>query len=209
MSSIRQRDPGIQVINFCMTFRFSNRCLFFLGWIFLWSLGAFAEEDANYNYKIQSGDILVISILNEPDFEKEVRVSADGKVLYPLIGEVEVKNQDIISVTQKLTTLLNDYFVEPQVSVSVKQFTQVFVYGEVIKPGAFELSEKLTLLQCISLAGGLKDRANSKKINIKRKKDGQVTSIMVDLTAITQKENSNLDVELEAGDVVIVPESFL
>lgn len=170
-----------------------------------------AEEliPLNENYRVQSGDVLIISVLNEPDFEKEVRVSANGTILYPLIGEVAVKGEDIGLVTQKLTGLLNEYLVDPQVSVFIKQFSKVFVYGEVIKPGNFELSEKMSLLQCISLAGGLKDRANPKKINIKRIKEGRVTSIMVDLTAITQKEHSDLDVGLEPGDVIIVPESFL
>ena len=163
----------------------------------------------NENYKVQSGDVLIISVLNEPDFEKEVRVSANGSILYPLIGEVAVKGEDVSSVTRKVTVLLNEYLVDPQVSIFIKQFSKVFVYGDVINPGSFELSERMTLLQCISLAGGLKDRANPKKISIKRIIEGKVTSIMVDITAITQKDHSDLDVNLEPGDVIIVPESFL
>ena len=163
----------------------------------------------NENYKVQSGDVLIISVLNEPDFEKEVRVSANGSILYPLIGEVAVKGEDVSSVTAKVTALLNEYLVDPQVSIFIKQFSKVFVYGDVINPGSFELSERMTLLQCISLAGGLKDRANPKKISIKRIIEGKVTSIMVDITAITQKDHSDLDINLEPGDVIIVPESFL
>ena len=123
MSCIRRRDPGIPVINSRMVFFLSKRLVQFLGVLGVFILCVFSEEDAGFNYKIQSGDILVVSILNEPDFEKEVRVSSDGKILYPLIGEVEVRNLDLISATQKLTGLLNEYFVEPQVSVSIKQFT--------------------------------------------------------------------------------------
>ena len=186
-----------------------RKILFALILLFSWCLPGFSENTNDDNYKIQSGDILGISILNEPDFDKEVKVSANGTILYPLIGEVEIRGKDLVSVTDQLTKLLNEYLVDPQVSVYIKQFAKVFVYGEVVKPGSFELSEKLTLLQCISLAGGLKDRANPKKINIKRVKEGKVTSIMVDLTAITQKERSEQDVSLEPGDIIIVPESFL
>ncbi len=178
---------------------------------FLSVLAISAEEISplNENYKVQSGDVLIITVLNEPDFEKEVRVSANGTILYPLIGEVSVKGEDVSSITRKVTGLLNEYLVEPQVSIFIKQFSKVFVYGDVINPGAFELSERMTLLQCISLAGGLKDRANPKKISIKRIVEGRVTSILVDITAITQKDHSDLDVNLEPGDVIIVPESFL
>lgn len=178
---------------------------------FLSVLAISAEEISplNENYKVQSGDVLIISVLNEPDFEKEVRVSANGTILYPLIGEVAVKGEDVSSITRKVTDLLNEYLVDPQVSIFIKQFSKVFVYGDVINPGSFELSERMTLLQCISLAGGLKDRANPKKISIKRIIGGKVTSIMVDITAITQKDHSDLDVNLEPGDVIIVPESFL
>ena len=191
---------------------FKEKVSFLSTVFFLFCFPVFSQEEVtppNENYKVQSGDVLSIEVLNEPDFQKEVRVSASGTILYPLIGEVAVKGLDINSVTRKLTNLLNEYLVEPQVSVFIKEFSKVYVYGEVIKPGSFELSEKMTLLQCISLAGGLKDRANPKKINIKRIKEGKVTSIMVDMTAITQKEHSDQDVELLPGDVIIVPESFL
>ena len=196
-----------------MLFHFINKKAPLLVALFFMSFLSLAEEGEvlppNENYKIQPGDVLIISVLNEADFEKEVRVSANGTVLYPLIGEVAVKGLDILSVTQKITGLLNEYLVEPQVSIFIKQFSKVFVYGDVINPGSFELSERMTLLQCISLAGGLKDRANPKKISIKRIVEGRVTSILVDITAITQKDHSDLDVNLEPGDVIIVPESFL
>ena len=196
-----------------MLFHFINKKAPLLVALFFMSFLSLAEEGEvlppNENYKIQPGDVLIISVLNEADFEKEVRVSANGTVLYPLIGEVAVKGLDILSVTQKITGLLNEYLVEPQVSIFIKQFSKVFVYGEVIKPGSFELSEKMTLLQSISLAGGIKDRANPKKIKIKRVKEGKIITIGVDLTSITQKEQSDQDVVLEPGDVVIVPESFL
>lgn len=212
MRFINLKVREIQAINFEMFFHFIKRKALLLMAVIFLPVQVFTAEESippNENYKVQPGDVLIISVLNEPDFEKEVKVSANGTILYPLIGEVAVKGEDISLVTQKLTALLNEFLVDPQVSVFIKQFSKVFVYGEVIKPGSFELSEKMTLLQCISLAGGLKDRANPKKLNIKRIKEGKITSIMVDMTAITQKEHSDQDVELEPGDVIIVPESFL
>jgi polysaccharide biosynthesis/export protein len=166
-------------------------------------------DETNQNYRIQPGDVLNISILDEVDLSREVKVLSNGKIIYPLLGEVVVQGKDLIEVTDTLKTLFNEYLVEPHVSVYIKEYAKVYVYGEIVRPGAYELSENLTLLQTIAMAGGLKEKANPKKIKIKRKKNGYVVTLPVDLSSITQQEKSEVDVELCPDDVIIVPESFL
>lgn len=166
-------------------------------------------NDGFKDYTIQPGDVIKITVLGEDDLYREVRVSANGKFSYPLLGEVDVLNKTAHQVELWLTKLLDEYLVEPQVTVFISQFGKVFVTGQVVKPGAFEYNKKITILEAITMAGGLSQNANSKKIKIIRQKGGQETSMIIDLTEVTEKGKKEKDVELIPGDVVFVPESFL
>ncbi|MBN2143853.1 MAG: polysaccharide export protein [Candidatus Aureabacteria bacterium] len=180
--------------------------LFFPGVLFAQGI---PHDESEENYRLQPGDVLNISILDEVDLSREVKVLSNGKIIYPLLGEVAVQGKDLIEVTNTLKTLLSEYLIEPHVSVYIKEYAKVYVYGEIVRPGAYELSENLTLLQTIAIAGGLKEKANSKKIKIKRKRNGYFISIPIDLSFITQKEHSDADIALCPNDVIIIPESFL
>lgn len=135
-----------------MLFNFFKRIHFLVLILFFFLLSGFSEESKiNNNYKLHPGDVLTIVVFDEADMNREVKVSSNGTIIYPLVGEVEVQGFDLLSVTKKLTELLSDFFVAPQVSVYIKQYAKIYVYGEVVRPGAYELSEKLTILQTIAV----------------------------------------------------------
>ncbi len=166
-------------------------------------------EESDSTYRIQHGDIIKITVLGEDELFRELRVSATGTISYPLLGEVVVHEKTTSELEKDMTILLNEYLVNPNVSVFVSEFSKIYVYGEVVRPGAFELSKKMTVIECITLAGGVREHANLKKVRIIRKKENKQFDIIVDLTTIAQKGGTENDLVLTPGDVIIVPESFL
>ncbi|MBN1526342.1 MAG: polysaccharide export protein [Candidatus Omnitrophica bacterium] len=176
--------------------------------VFLLATPVLCEE-----YKIETGDLLHITVFEQPDMETKARVTK-GEISFPLLGNVKVEGLAISELEKKLEALLEkDYLVNPRVSVRVEEYhpKKVFVLGSVDKPGAYDLSKEkpTTVLEAITMAGGFTKTAavNDTKI-IRKKSGGQEETIKVRITDITQKGDKDKDVQVQPNDVVFVPESF-
>lgn len=168
-----------------------------------------AAPERTQNYKIGVGDLLQIEVYEEEDLTKEVRVLTDGYISFPLLGSIKVSGLTVTKLEEQITRLLAEqYLVNPQVTVFVKEFSDIFVFGEVKKPGSFPLYGRLTVFEAITLAGGFTEVANPSKVRVIRNENGQETSFEVNVERITKKGNVSEDIELRAGDRVIVPRSF-
>jgi polysaccharide export outer membrane protein len=169
---------------------------------------AFSEE-----YKVDTGDVLLITVYEQPDLTAKVMVSANGDITFPLLGTVNVKGLSIDEIQRKLTTLLQkDYLVEPQVNVFIEKYTpkKVFVMGFVNKPGEYELfkDRPTTVLEAITMAGGFREGAAPNGTKIIRVEDGEEVTIPVKVTDITKKGEKDKDIPVKPGDIIVVPESF-
>ncbi len=161
------------------------------------------------NYEIGIGDLLQIDVYDEPDLTREVRVLTDGTISFPLLGSIKTRGLTVSGLERELTKRLGDkYLVNPQVTVFVKEFSNVFVFGEVKSPGSFPLYGKMTVFEAITLAGGFTEVANPTKVKVIREMDGRETSFEVDITRLTKSGDTSQDRELKANDRVIVPRSF-
>jgi protein involved in polysaccharide export with SLBB domain len=125
------------------------------------------------DYRIAPNDIIVIDVFGEKDLSKEFRVSGTGTINYYFLGEVTVAGKTTSEVREALTADLNrDYLVDPQVTVDVKEYRvrEVFVNGQVNKPGAIPLTgeQELNILGALSRAGGFTPRASENKIKFTR-----------------------------------------
>ena len=161
-------------IHFWMAIVFLGLGLFFLA--------AFPKKILAQDYVLGPHDVLKISVYDHEDLEARVRVSKDGKISFPLLGEVQVSGLTVIAVEQNLTRLLSDgYIIDPHISVFVEEFRVVFyVTGEVEKPGSYPFAEGITVIKAISLAGGLTDRAVERKMKVSRRdKDGEEKILIV------------------------------
>jgi len=160
-------------------------------------------------YRIGPKDLLEISVFGEEDMKNlVVRVSEDGKITLPLLREVDVNGLTKGDVERKITTLLAEkYLQNPQVTVFIKEYLskRVSVLGAVEKPGPFELLGRQTLLQVISQSGGLTRDAGSEIIVIRPLADGTSTSLRISIEDLFFKGDPNLNIPLEAGDIVNVP----
>ena len=172
---------------------------------------AFCEDDRRtQSYHMGIGDLLEVTVYDEPELSRRVRVLTDGHISFPLIGSIKASGLTVSQLEKEITDLLAaKYLVDPQVTVLVKEFSRIFILGEVKDPGSFPLYGKMTVFEAISLAGGFTELANPSKVKVIREDEyGQETSFEVNIDHLTKKGDISEDRELEANDRIVVPRRF-
>src|SRR4051812_42637258 len=97
-----------------------------------------APAEVFQSYKVGIGDLLRVEVYDEEDLTREVRVLTDGTLSLPLIGTIHAAGLTISELESTVTRLLAEkYLVNPQVTVFVKEFSNIYIFGEVRKPGSF------------------------------------------------------------------------
>ena len=166
------------------------------------------QDQYKADYKIGAKDLLEISVFGLSDMNKTVRVSEDGKITLPLLGEVEVEGLTKTELEKKLSQLLEEkYLQNPQVTVFIKEYQskRISVLGAVGKPGPYELLGRQTLLQLISEAGGLTEDAGDDIIVIRQFQDSTNTSLKISIDDLFLKGDARLNIPLEPNDIVNIP----
>jgi polysaccharide export outer membrane protein len=168
-----------------------------------------AQQPLGMEYRIGPKDLLEVTAMGVPEINKfVVRVSEDGKITLPLLGEVDVNNLTRSEVEKKLVAILGEkYLVNPQVTVFIREYKskQVSVLGAVEKPGPYELLGRQTVLSLISQAGGMTRDAGNEIIVIRQFADGTSTSIHISVDDLFFKGDAKLNIPLEPGDIVTIP----
>jgi len=126
------------------------------------------------DYILGPRDLLKITVYDHKDLETRVRISEDGKITFPLLGEIQTAGLTVQGLERKITKMLADgYIIHPHVGVFVEEFrVVVYVTGEVRKPGSFPYEEGMTVIKAVSLAGGLTEKAAEGKMTVTRKAPG-------------------------------------
>jgi len=158
-------------------------------------------------YMIGPEDVLYIHVWKEESLTRTVPVRMDGKISLPLIQEVKAAGLTPLQLKEVLMRKFKEFVENPIVSVTVMEANsyKVYVTGLVKSPGVYRLRSETTVVQIISLAGGLTEWANQKKIVIVRKEDGREKRIKVNYKKIMGGSDSSSDVILKAGDTIIIP----
>jgi polysaccharide export outer membrane protein len=168
-----------------------------------------AQQPLSTEYRIGPKDLLEVTAMGVPEINKfVVRVSEDGKITLPLLGEVDVNNLTRSEVEKKLVAILGEkYLVNPQVTVFIQEYKskQVSVLGAVEKPGPYELLGRQTVLSIISQAGGMTRDAGNEIIVIRQLPDGTSTSVHISVDDLFFKGDAKLNIPLEPNDIVTIP----
>jgi len=165
-------------------------------------------------YYLAEGDILNISVWQWPDLEqRDVVVRPDGKISFPLVGDVQSAGITITQLDQTLTEALMRYIKEPYVSISITKFGgyKVIVLGEVRSPGVYTTTREASLLEVVSLAGGFTPGAKVKNIVLLRGPTDQPDVQLIDLyqTMRGQTPTLHANVPILAGDIIYVPRTVM
>lgn len=166
-----------------------------------------AAGDDVAGYGIQPGDVLGISVWKEPDLEREVLVRPDGGISFPLVGDLQARGKTISKLTAELSERLARFIPDPEVSVSVIQITgnRIYVLGRVNSPGEFAVLRPVSVLQALSMAGGLTPYAERSDISVLRGTGDAQQSIPFDYNEVERGESLRQNIILQPGDVVVVP----
>lgn len=155
-------------------------------------------------YRLGPGDILTFEVWGYEDLQvKELVIRPDGKVAFPIVGEIDALGTSTGQLTELLTEGLSHYINDPKVTVNIIKFRtiRVYVLGEVVKPGMYELEKQHNLLDALGAAGSYTRNAAKKKVYIIRK-DQTSTPVKVNLMNIWEKGDMTQNYALGDGDVV-------
>ena len=157
-------------------------------------------------YVVGPGDELRVEVWKEPSLSGTVAVRPDGFITLPLINEVQVVGLTTEKLREVLQEKYREYVTDAYVTVRVEKIasSEIFLIGEVAKPGAFSALGNDTVLQLLTRAGGLTPFASRHKIRIVRRSGEKVTEFIVDYDAIIDGDLKQ-DILVRPGDRVIVP----
>jgi polysaccharide export outer membrane protein len=158
-------------------------------------------------YVIGAEDVLYIHVWREETVTKTVSVRMDGKISIPLVDEIQAAGLTPLQLKEKLTERLKQFIENPNVTVVVMEANsfKVYISGQISKPGIYRLRSDTTLAQIISMAGGLTEWANQKKIIIIRKENGKEKRFTINYKKIVKGEDLDSNIILKSGDTIIVP----
>jgi polysaccharide export outer membrane protein len=170
-------------------------------------------------YRIQPGDTLAVTVLEDDTLNRQLLVLPDGRVSVPLAGSVTATGQTVESVERVIADrLASNFAVRPNVFVSVVSITEeedetfpIFVLGRVSAPGTVEVEVGTTLLQAVALAGGFDRFAATKRIQLRRADPatGQEQMFIFNYNAVERGAAIESMITMREGDVIIVPERRL
>lgn len=182
------------------------------------SLTAFGQTA----YRLQPGDLIEISVVEDEKLNRQVLIRPDGRISLPLAGTVRASGRTPEALQSAISSRLSKDFVQPpNVTVSLVRLAQpsfgeeeevelntVFVVGQVANPGRFQYpaDEPITVLKALSLSGGPGAFAARKRIQIRRQTKDDVMVFEFNYKAVEAGRRLETDIELVDGDVIVVPE---
>lgn len=172
-------------------------------------------------YLLQPGDRIEVTVLEDPGLNRTVLVRPDGRITLPLAGSLVVAGRTPEAVAVGVRNALARQFVEPpNVTVSLVDFrrdlldeldsAEIFVIGQVARPGTFQVNLPMDVLQALALAGGPGTFAARRRIQVRRRlPEGGETVFLFDYEMIERGLVPSADIRLADGDVIVVPERRL
>jgi polysaccharide biosynthesis/export protein len=164
----------------------------------------------SYEYQIGAKDLLEISVFEVPELNITVRVSENGMVTLPLLGEVRAEGLNRSDLEKQVAAMLEkNYLKNAQVTIFIKEFQskKISVMGAVKDPGMHDLIGRQSLLQIISMAGGLSDQASDTVIIFRQFRNAPSQSLVIRLDDILLKANPKYNIPIFPGDIINVPGS--
>lgn len=157
-------------------------------------------------------DLLEITVWKNPDLSRVTAIRPDGLISMPIIGDVQASGLTADALAHRISDRVKQYIRDPAVSVSVKELNSysIFVLGEVSKPGKYRAKSYITLLQAISMAGGLTEYAKKNRMQVVRLRpngDHKIDELRIPFNYddLIMGSGDPGNIILLSGDTVVVP----
>jgi polysaccharide export outer membrane protein len=167
-----------------------------------------SAKSQSTDYRIGAGDMIEVSTWKEPELSrKEVLVRVDGKISFPLIGDIQAAGMTPAELTETIQKGLTNYVTAPVVTVTVTNpgSQKVYVLGEVMKTGEYQVLKGLTVLQAFALAGGFTQWAAKDEILLIRKEGAKDRIYKINYKDIMKGRDAENNLVLQANDTIVVP----
>ncbi len=176
--------------------------------IFAGFLAMISSAHAQEEYKLNAGDILLVSVWKEEELTREVLVRPDGGISFPLVGQVQAAGRTTEEVQSSVVAKLSEFVPDAVVTVAVLSTNgnKVYVIGKVARPGEYIVNKQLDVMQALALAGGLTTFAAENKVRIlRRNANGAQQAIPFRYGAVKEGAMLETNIVLKSGDTVVVP----
>lgn len=159
------------------------------------------------NYLLGPEDAIEISVWKEPELTKQLIIRPDGKISYPLIGEVQAAGRTVKELREEISKRLEKFVTDAQVTVLLlkAQHYKIYVVGKVNKPGEYVAGRPVTVMQALAMAGGLTPFAAPGRIVILRRSGDREQTLPFNYKEVARGRNLEQNRVLLPGDVVVVP----
>jgi polysaccharide export outer membrane protein len=156
-------------------------------------------------YVLGPSDVVHVAVWKEPDLSQTAVVRPDGKISLPLVGEIVLAGSTVPEAQTIVADRLRSLLTSPQVTITVTEIhsRQVYITGEIGRPGAYPLAASMNVLQLIASAGGLTEYAHKKAIYILRASAKQ--PIHFNYSNVVRGKSQDQNVQLSPGDTVVIP----
>jgi polysaccharide export outer membrane protein len=175
---------------------------------------ALLYENFRRTYRLGPGDEVAVRVRWQPDYSLEkAKISPDGRLYHPLLGDVLVGGLTVDQLSQRLTEGLTKYILAPEVSVQLVEAksAKIGVLGEVQRPGILVMNEPLTVLDAVTQSGGIARTGKNTNVTlIRQTKTGRLQSFPINVKRILAgKADVEENLPLQPGDTVIVHGNLL
>ncbi|HUI93243.1 MAG TPA: polysaccharide biosynthesis/export family protein [Chitinivibrionales bacterium] len=159
-------------------------------------------------YVLQPGDVISISVVEHPEFSGRHKIRPDGRINYPVIGELDVATLTCAQLVKIMQGKLSSYVNNPVVSVSIEEYysNKIYIIGAVRQPGQYQIYEPIDILKAVAMCGGLQN-LRIKTIRIIRA-DGSIVTVETKTLWGGEGKRDTKKYVLYPGDTMYVPESF-
>ncbi len=171
---------------------------------------ALPAAETSRDYVIGSKDVIDIKVYEQPDLSQVIRVSEEGFITMPLIGDVKAVGMTVEKLTKVITEKYTEYIVQPQITLYVREYhsKEIYLLGEVNRPGVYQLTGNATLLELLTQAGGITQAGGETMTVIHRPKPGQeAETAVINLTRLLEGGDGRENVVVLDGDTIYVPKA--
>jgi polysaccharide export outer membrane protein len=179
--------------------------------------GAYAQQKAqlvsrDQPYLLQSSDVLELEYEYTPEYNQVATIEPDGTVRLKLLGQVAVAGMSLDKASEVIKAQASARLNKPEITLTLKDFVKPHftVYGEVSRPGVYDIHGSVTVLQAIALSGGVRDTSKETQVVLVRKVNADIAEVKVINTKLmSSAKGAREDFDLRPGDMLIVPKSRL
>jgi polysaccharide biosynthesis/export protein len=180
--------------------------LFYLP-VFLLLLFSFCFGEAE-EYILPPGDVISISVVEHPEFSGRHKIRPDGRINYPVIGEIDVASLTCAQLVKIMQGKLSSYVNNPVVAISIEDYysNKIYIIGDVRAAGQYQIYEPIDVIKAIAMCGGV----NNPKIKVVKIIRADGTIVNVDTKSIwgAEGKRDTKKYVLYPGDTMYVPQSF-